>query len=76
MGEFGVVLMIGGNIPGSTRVLSIAIYEHVEAGELMHAHRLAAGLLVFALAVLVALQWLNRRRGAEAAGHAESLHAK
>ena len=67
MGEFGVVLMIGGNIPGSTRVLSIAIYEHVEAGELVDAHRLAAGLLVFALGVLVALQWVNRRRAAPAA---------
>ncbi len=64
VGEFGVVLMIGGNIPGATRVLSIAIYEHVEAGELDHAHRLAAGLVVFALLVLVALQWLTRRRSA------------
>jgi molybdate transport system permease protein len=60
VGEFGVVLMIGGNIPGRTRVLSVAIYEHVEAGEFAEAHRLAAGLLVFAGLVLAALYWSNR----------------
>jgi molybdate transport system permease protein len=60
VGEFGVVLMIGGNIPGSTRVLSVAIYDHVEAAEFDAAHRLAAGMVVFALAVLVALYVLNR----------------
>lgn len=60
VGEFGVVLMIGGNIPGSTRVLSVAIYEHVEAGEFGEAHRLAAGLVVFALVVLVTLYVVNR----------------
>lgn len=60
VGEFGVVLMIGGNIPGSTRVLSVAIYEHVEAGEYEQAHRLAAGLVAFALVVLVALYLANR----------------
>jgi molybdate transport system permease protein len=60
VGEFGVVLMIGGNIPGRTRVLSVAIYEHVEASEYAEAHRLAAGLVVFALAVLVTLYLANR----------------
>ena len=62
VGEFGVVLMIGGNIPGATRVLSVAIYEHVEATEFEAAHRLAAGMVVFALLVLVSLSTLNRRR--------------
>lgn len=67
VGEFGVVLMIGGNIPGATRVLSVAIYEHVEATEFDHAHRLAAGMVVFALAVLVTLYVVNRPRREEAA---------
>ena len=60
VGEFGVVLMIGGNIPGQTRVLSVAIYDHVEAGEYADAHRLAAGMVVFALVVLVTLYVVNR----------------
>jgi molybdate transport system permease protein len=60
VGEFGVVLMIGGNIPGQTRVLSMAVYDHVEAGEMADAHRLAAGMVAFALTVLVALYLLNR----------------
>jgi molybdate transport system permease protein len=60
VGEFGVVLMIGGNIPGQTRVLSMAVYDHVEAGEMADAHRLAAGMVAFALAVLTALYLLNR----------------
>jgi len=62
VGEFGVVLMIGGNIPGSTRVLSVAIYDHVEASEFADAHRLAAGMVVFALVVLVTLYAVNRPR--------------
>jgi len=62
VGEFGVVLMIGGNIPGSTRVLSVAIYEHVEAGEFAAAHYLSAGMLAFALVVLVSLYVINRPR--------------
>jgi molybdate transport system permease protein len=62
VGEFGVVLMIGGNIPGKTRVLSMALYDHVEAMEFAAAHRLAAGMVVFALLVLVALYALNRPR--------------
>ena len=60
VGEFGVVLMIGGNIPGQTRVLSVAIYEHVEASEFDQAHQLAAGLVLFALLVLVTLYRVNR----------------
>ena len=60
VGEFGVVLMIGGNIPDKTRVLSVAIYDHVEATEFADAHRLAAGMVVFALAVLVTLYVVNR----------------
>jgi molybdate transport system permease protein len=59
VGEFGVVLMIGGNIPGRTRVLSVAIYDHVEAAEFADAHRLAAGMLAFALVVLVTLYLVN-----------------
>lgn len=55
VGEFGVVLMVGGNIPGKTRVVSVQIYNHVEALEYADAHRLAACLLVFSFAVLL---WL------------------
>jgi molybdate transport system permease protein len=60
VGEFGVVLMIGGNIPDKTRVLSVALYDHVEASEFADAHRLAAGMVVFALVVLVTLYVVNR----------------
>lgn len=60
VGEFGVVLMIGGNIPDRTRVLSVALYDHVEASEFEAAHRLAAGMLLFALTVLLLLYLLNR----------------
>ena len=52
VGEFGVVLMVGGNLPGETRVLSIAIYEHVETLDYASAHWLSAGLLVFSLLAL------------------------
>jgi molybdate transport system permease protein len=62
VGEFGVVLMVGGNIPGVTRVVSVQLYDHVEALEYGAAHRLAAVLLVFAFLVLLVLQWINRRR--------------
>jgi molybdate transport system permease protein len=55
VGEFGVVLMIGGNIPGVTRVASVQIYDYVEALEYGNAHRLAAVLLVFSFLVLLAL---------------------
>ncbi|HEX5049495.1 MAG TPA: molybdate ABC transporter permease subunit [Gammaproteobacteria bacterium] len=61
LGEFGVVLMVGGNIPDRTRVISIAVYEHVETIEYAQAHVLAAGLLVFSFAVLLAVYTLNRR---------------
>jgi len=61
LGEFGVVLMVGGNIPGRTKVISIAIYEHVETLEYAQAHVLAAGLLVFSFLVLLSVYVLNRR---------------
>jgi len=59
LGEFGVVLMIGGNIPGATRVLSMQIYNHVEALEYAPAHGLAAGLLVVSFLVLLLLYRLD-----------------
>jgi molybdate transport system permease protein len=55
VGEFGVVLMMGGNIPGKTQVLSMAIYNHVEALEYAEAHWLAGGMLIFSFAVLLTL---------------------
>jgi len=61
VGEFGVVLMVGGNIPGETRVISIAIYEHVETLRYGQAHLLSAGLLVFSFVVLLAVYLANRR---------------
>ena len=62
LGEFGVVLMVGGNIPGRTRVVSIAIYDHVETLDYAGAHRLSAILLVFAFVALTAMFVINRRR--------------
>ena len=62
VGEFGVVLMVGGNIPGVTRVVSVQIFDHVEALEYADAHRLAAVMLVFAFVVLLALQAYNARQ--------------
>jgi molybdate transport system permease protein len=61
LGEFGVVLMIGGNIPGETRVASIAIYDHVESLEYAHAHWLSGGLLAISFVLLVAVYAFNRR---------------
>ena len=61
VGEFGVVLMIGGNIPGKTKVVSIAIFDHVEALEYREAHLLAGILLVFTFVVLLAVYTVNRR---------------
>ncbi len=61
LGEFGVVLMIGGNIPGKTQVLSIAIYDHVEALEYGHAHWLAGGMLLLSFVMLLSVYALNRR---------------
>lgn len=61
VGEFGVVLMIGGNIPGETKVLSVAIYDHVETLEYDQAHILSAGMIIFAFIVLLLLYLLNGR---------------
>jgi molybdate transport system permease protein len=61
IGEFGVVLMIGGNIPDKTRVVSTQIYGHVEAMEYAQAHWLAGGMLLFAFAVLLGLSLMNRQ---------------
>ncbi len=61
IGEFGVVLMIGGNIPGKTQVLSIAIYDHVEALEYGAAHWLAGGLVLFSFVMMGIVYYLTRR---------------
>jgi molybdate transport system permease protein len=61
IGEFGVVLMLGGNIPGVSRVVSVQIYDHVEAFEYGRAHALAAVLLVFSFAVLFLMQRLRSK---------------
>ncbi|MEZ5852410.1 MAG: molybdate ABC transporter permease subunit [Hyphomicrobiaceae bacterium] len=63
VGEFGVVLMIGGNIPGQTKVLSIAIYDFVETGHWTQAHILAGGMVVFSFAVILAMFLLDKRSG-------------
>ena len=63
VGEFGVVLMIGGNIPGKTRVVSTQIYGHVEAMEYTQAHWLAGGMLVFSFVVLLVLSMMRKRAG-------------
>jgi len=60
IGEFGVVLMVGGNIPGQTRVISIAIYEHVETLAYDQANVLSAGLLIFSFVVLLGVYIVNR----------------
>jgi molybdate transport system permease protein len=62
VGEFGLVLMIGGNIPDETRVVSIAIYDHVEALEYAHAHNLSLLMIVFSFSVLMALYWFQRKQ--------------
>jgi molybdate transport system permease protein len=61
VGEFGVVLMVGGNIPGETRMVSIDIFDHVEAMEYTQAHILSAMMLIFSLFVLMLVYGLNRR---------------
>ena len=63
VGEFGVVLMIGGNIPGQTQVVSTQIYSHVEAMEYSQAHWLSGGMLVFCFVVLLGLALMKRRLG-------------
>ena len=66
IGEFGVVLMVGGNIPGRTKVVSIAIYESLETLDYANAHILSAGLLAFCFLVLSLVFLLNRRFPIEA----------
>ncbi|CAO3450826.1 Molybdenum ABC transporter permease protein ModB [Azospirillum argentinense] len=63
MGEFGVVLMIGGNIPGQTKVLSVAIYDYVETLQWDEAHLLAGGMLVFSFTVILTMMMLEKRIG-------------
>ena len=62
IGEFGVVLMIGGNIPGETRVISVQIYDHVEALEYGHAHMLSGLMLLFSFVVLLLLSGFQQKR--------------
>lgn len=62
LGEFGVVLMVGGNIPGETRVISIAIYDHVEMLDYRSAHVMSAILLAFAFAAMLMLYIVNRKK--------------
>lgn len=62
VGEFGVVLMLGGNIPGVTRVVSVQIYDHVEAMDYGQAHWLSAGMVVFSFVVLLGLNFTRRTR--------------
>lgn len=61
VGEFGVVLMIGGNIPGETKVLSVAIYDYVETSQWREANILAAGMVVFAFAVILSMTLIEKR---------------
>ena len=61
VGEFGVVLMIGGNIPGSTQVLSIALFDAVETQQFAEAHRIAGGLLFFSMLLLITIYSVNRK---------------
>ena len=61
LGEFGVVLMVGGSIPGKTKVLSIEIYERVETLDYSQAHLLSAGLLSFTFLVLLTVYYINRK---------------
>ncbi len=63
VGEFGVVLMIGGNIPGETKVLSVAIYDYVETLQWAQAHVLAGGMLVFSFAVILSVMLVEKRLG-------------
>jgi molybdate transport system permease protein len=63
VGEFGVVLMIGGNIPGETRVLSVAIYDYVENLQWTQAHILAAGMIAFSFVVILSVMLVEKRFG-------------
>ena len=66
VGEFGVILMIGGNIPGETKVLSVAIYDFVETLRWREAHILSAGMLVFSFLVILSVSLIARRTGRRA----------
>ncbi len=61
VGEFGVILMIGGNIPNKTKVLSVAIFDYVETSQWETAHMLAAGMVVFAFVVILAMMMIEKR---------------
>ena len=65
VGEFGVVLMIGGGIPGRTKVLSVAIYDYVETDQWAQAHILAGGMVAFSFAVILAMRLIERRKSVE-----------
>jgi molybdate transport system permease protein len=65
VGEFGVVLMVGGNIPGQTRVVSMQIYNHVEAMEYTQAHWLAGSMVLFSFVVLLTMNYLNQKTAEE-----------
>ncbi len=62
VGEFGIILMIGGNIPGETQVVSVQVYDHVEALEYTQAHQLAGTLVIFSFVVLLGLYWFQRKQ--------------
>lgn len=68
VGEFGVILMIGGNIPDETRVVSVQVYDHVESLEYAQAHSLSALLVIFSFVVLLALYWSQRKTAATHVG--------
>lgn len=68
VGEFGVILMIGGNIPDETRVVSVQVYDHVESLEYAQAHSLSALLVIFSFVVLLALYWSQRKNSATSIG--------
>ncbi|MEJ2415630.1 MAG: molybdate ABC transporter permease subunit [Exilibacterium sp.] len=74
VGEFGVVLMIGGNIPGVTQVISIQIYEHVEAMDYIQAHWLAGTMVIFSFIVLAVLYSFNKHKFNGRAGHGDLLN--
>uniref|UniRef100_UPI003F999962 molybdate ABC transporter permease subunit n=1 Tax=Rhodoblastus sp. TaxID=1962975 RepID=UPI003F999962 len=61
VGEFGIVLMIGGNIPGKTKVLSVAVYDYVETMQWREANILAAGMAIFAFVVILAMTLIEKR---------------
>ena len=66
VGEFGVVLMIGGNIPGETKVLSVAIFDYVETSRWTQAHVLAGGMVIFSFCVILAMMLVEKRVGRSA----------